>query len=149
MSERIIIDEEVPYDGKCMVCETDTSGKIVFANRCFLDNMGYDKNEIVDQSFELIRHPDVPDTMLAKMWAVLQQRETWMGYVKLLTKEGKYIWVSVYFTPKENDDGHLTGYAAAFSKAEASMIKQTEKLFAQAKEDPNSVDALVANDKRV
>ena len=143
MNQRTIIDEEVPYDGKCMVCETDINGSVVFVNRCFVENMGYDKNEIISQGFELIRHPDVPETMLEKMWMTLRQHETWRGYVKLITKEGKYLWAAVYFTTKEDSDGKVTGYNAAFGKAEASMIEQTKGLFAKAKADPSSVDALV------
>ena len=144
--DRKVIDEEVSYDGKVMVCETDLEGNILFVNRRFTENLGFDKDEVRAHTFEIIRHPDIPEGMLSKMWTVLGQREKWKGYVKLWRKDGKYIWASVYFTPTINEDGDHTGYTAAFSEAERSMVEQMTKFFAEAKADPTKVDELVNKD---
>jgi hypothetical protein len=84
--------------------------------------------------------------MLSKMWAALAEREKWKGYVKLWTKEGKYLWAAVYFTPTIDEDGNHTGYTAAFSEAERSMVDQMTQFFAEAKADPSKVDELVDKD---
>ncbi len=146
MFDRDIIDEEVPYDGKVMMCETDLKGNILFVNRRFTENLGFTKDEVATQTFEVIRHPDLPKEMLGKMWTALEQREKWKGYVKLWTKEGKYLWASVYFTPTIDENGKHTGYTAAFGEAERSMVDQMTQCYAKVKEDPSRLDELVDKD---
>lgn len=142
MSQREIIDEVVPYDGKCMVCETDIDGDITYVNRCFVKMTGFEKDEILSHGFELIRHPDVPQCLFTKMWEALKEKEDWKGYLKILTKEGKYFWTSIYITPKTDEAGRLTGYSAAYTEAEELMVENMSKLYAQAIESENCSDEL-------
>lgn len=142
MSERTIIDEAVPYDGKCMVCETDVDGNITYVNRCFVKMTGFEKDEILSNGFELIRHPDVPECLFTKMWEALKKKEDWKGYLKVLTKEGKYFWTTIYITPTTDESGTLTGYSAAYTEAEALMIENMSKLYAQAIESESCPDEL-------
>jgi len=145
MSDRLVIDEAVPYDGKCMVCETDVEGNITYVNRCFVNMTGFDKEEIINSGFELIRHPDVPQCLFKKMWEALDGKEDWKGYLKILTKEGKYFWTTIYVTPKIDNDGTLTGYSAAYTEAEALMVENMSRLYAEALATESCPDELVAD----
>jgi PAS domain S-box-containing protein len=132
MSERIVLNESIEYDGKPMLCETDLEGKITFVNRSFKTMVGYEIAEIVSQTFQLFSHPDVPQCLFSKMWTVLKDKEDWSGYLKFLTKEGKDFWASIYITPKVDESKNIIGYTAAFSGAEQSMIDNMSKLYAEA-----------------
>jgi len=145
MSQRKVIDEAVPYDGKCMVCETDLEGNITYVNRCFVKMTGFEKDEILSNGFELIRHPDVPKCLFTKMWEALNDKEDWKGYLKVLTKDGRYFWTSIYVTPKFDDNKTLTGYSAAYTEAEALMIENMSKLYAEAIESESCSDELVSD----
>ena len=145
MSERKVINEVVPYDGKCMVCETDLEGNITYVNRCFVKMTGFEKDEILSNGFELIRHPDVPQCLFTKMWETLKGKEDWKGYLKILTKDGRYFWTTIYITPKVDDNNILTGYTAAYTEAETLMVENMSKLYAEAIANESCSDALVAD----
>ena len=144
MSQRELIDEVVPYDGKCMVCETDLEGNITYVNRCFVTMTGFEKAELLSKGFELIRHPDVPECLFSKMWETLKKREDWKGYLKILTKEGKYFWATIYITPTLDESCKLKGYSAAYGKAEASMIENMTLRFAEALAQEQCSDSFMA-----
>jgi len=143
MIEKKMIDESVPYDGKCMVCETDLDGNITYVNRCFVKMTGYEKDEILSHGFELIRHPDVPACLFTKMWEAVKGKEDWKGYLKVLTKEGKFFWTTVFITQKMDNNNQLTGYSAAYTQAETVMVENMSKLYAEALANENCPDSLV------
>lgn len=143
--QREVIDESVDYMGKQMVCETDLEGKITFVNRAFKTMTGFEVGEVVGQTFELIRHPDVPMCLFSKMWDALKGLEDWSGYLKVFTKEGKYFWTSLFITPIKNDDGSVKGYTAAFGEAEALMIEKYSKLYKEAVEKELCSEGMVVD----
>jgi PAS domain S-box-containing protein len=106
------IDEEVPFDGGVMITETDTAGIITYANRKFRELTGYTKEELIGAPHNINRHPDMPKIAFQGMWEIIKSGEYWEGYVKNMTKEGKYYLVSVWIKPKIDDEGNIIGYIA-------------------------------------
>lgn len=145
MIDRTVRDEAVPYDGKCMVCETDIEGNVTYVNRSFVKMTGFEKEEILANGFKLIRHPDVPECLFEKMWDALRDKEDWKGYLKILTKDGRYFWTTVYITPKVDDNEVITGYSAAYTEAETLMVENISKLYAEAIENQNCPDELIVD----
>ena len=54
------LNEEVFFDGKTLISETDTKGIITFVNRKFVEMSGYTKEEALGQPHSILRHPDMP-----------------------------------------------------------------------------------------
>lgn len=107
------IDEEVLFDGRSLISETDTKGIITFVNRKFTEMTLYTKEEAVGQPHSLLRHPDMPKAAFKEMWDVIQAGKAWEGYVKNLRKDGRYYWVVVNIIPKLDDKGTIVGYIAS------------------------------------
>jgi len=107
------IDEEVIFDGRSLISETDTKGVITFVNRKFVEMTGYSKQEAVGQPHSILRHPDMPKAAFAQMWKVIKEGQVWDGYVKNLRKDGKYYWVDVHIVPKKDENGTIIGYIAS------------------------------------
>jgi PAS domain S-box-containing protein len=106
------INEEVPFDGGVMITETDTSGIITYANRKFREMTGYTKEELIGSPHNINRHPDMPKVAFKGMWDIIKSGEYWEGYVKNMTKEGKYYLVVVWIKPKFDENGNIVGYIA-------------------------------------
>jgi len=106
------IDVEVPFDGGVMITETDTAGVITYANRKFRELTGYTKEELIGSPHNINRHPDMPKAAFKGMWETIKSGEYWEGYVKNMTKEGKYYLVVVWIKPKFDENGKIVGYIA-------------------------------------
>ena len=88
----MFIETDVPED-ELIVSRTDFSGKITYVNETFAEISGYKPEELIGKPHNIIRHPDMPKSAFADMWATLKRGEVWEGYVKNLRKDGGYYWV--------------------------------------------------------
>ena len=125
------VNEEVFFDGRTLISETDTKGIITYVNRKFVEMSGYSMDEAMGQPHNLLRHPDMPKAAFAEMWKVIESGKTWEGYVKNLRKDGKFYWVIVNIIPKYDDNNNIIGYTASRKIPNRDMIK---KVSAQYKE---------------
>ncbi|MDD2358666.1 MAG: PAS domain-containing protein [Thiovulaceae bacterium] len=107
------LNEEIFFDGKTLISETDTKGIITFVNRKFVEMSGYTKEEALGQPHSILRHPDMPRAAFAEMWRVIKSGKMWEGYVKNLRKDGKFYWVIVNIIPKYNEENNIVGYTAS------------------------------------
>ncbi len=124
------IDEEVVFDGRSLITETDLKGTITFVNRKFVEMTGYSKQEAIGQSHNILRHPDMPKAGFEAMWKLIKDGKVWDGYVKNLRKDGKYYWVDVHIVPKKDENGTIIGYIAS---RKVTSPKQLENIIIQYK----------------
>lgn len=123
------IDDEVFFDGKTLISETDTKGKIVYVNRKFTEMSGYSKEEVIGQTHNILRHPDMPREAFNQMWKTIQSAKIWEGYVKNLRKDGKFYWVIVNIVPKLDENGEIVGYIASRKVPKRNDILSAEKAY--------------------
>ena len=119
------IDEEVVFDGRSLITETDLKGVITFVNRKFVEMTGYSKQEAIGHQHNILRHPDMPKAAFAGMWKVIKEGKIWDGYVKNLRKDGKYYWVDVHIVPKKDENGKLIGYIASRKVTDPKRLETT------------------------
>lgn len=123
------VDEEIFFDGRSLISETDTKGVITFVNRKFVEMSGYSKEEAIGQPHSLLRHPDMPKLAFEQMWKTLQDGQIWEGYVKNLRKDGKFYWVIVNILPKYDENGEIIGYIASRKVPQRHDIKTVEQSY--------------------
>ena len=58
---------EIP-PGVTLVSKTDLKGRITYANEAFVEVSGYALDELLNQSHNIVRHPDMPPAAFADMW---------------------------------------------------------------------------------
>ncbi len=119
------IDEEVVFDGRSLITETDLKGVITFVNRKFVEMTGYSKQEAIGESHNILRHPDMPKAGFAGMWKLIKEGKVWDGYVKNLRKDGKYYWVDVHIVPKKDENGVIIGYIASRKVTNPKQLENT------------------------
>jgi aerotaxis receptor len=129
MQQPTPIDEEVQFDGRSLISETDTHGNITYANRKFFEMTGYTKEEIIGQPHNILRHPDMPRAAFEQMWKTVKSGTIWEGYVKNLRKDGKFYWVIVNIVPKLDDTGEIIGYIASRKVPDRKKVVSIEQTY--------------------
>jgi aerotaxis receptor len=82
-----------------LISTTDLDSRITYCNDAFVDISGFTYDELVGQTHNLVRHPDMPPGVFVHMWHTIKQGKPWMGIVKNRAKNGDFYWVSAYVTP--------------------------------------------------
>ncbi|KHO63690.1 MULTISPECIES: PAS domain-containing methyl-accepting chemotaxis protein [Pseudomonas] len=78
---------------------TTPKGVITSVNPEFVKVSGFSEAELLGQSHNIVRHPDMPQAAFADLWQSLKAGRSWMGLVKNRCKNGDHYWVSAYVTP--------------------------------------------------
>ncbi|BAU56446.1 aerotaxis sensor receptor protein [Halorhodospira halochloris] len=111
---------------------TDPKGKITYVNEDFERISGYHRDELIGQSHNLIRHPDMPRTAFYEMWQRLQSGHSWMGVVKNRCKNGDHYWVHAYATPILDDRGRIVEIQSVRQAVpDEAIIERAEALYAK------------------
>ena len=82
---------------------TDLKGVITYVNPDFIAISGFEEDELLGRSHNLVRHPDMPPAAFADLWRTLKAGRSWMGLVKNRCKNGDHYWVSAFATPVIRD----------------------------------------------
>lgn len=93
-----------------IVSKTDTSGRITYANRIFMDIAGFPESDLLGVQHNIIRHPEMPRGVFRFMWDTLKSGNEFIGFAKNLCADGGYYWVFANITPDYDKDGKLQGY---------------------------------------
>ena len=105
-----------------IVSKTDTSGRITYANRIFMDICGLPESDLLNIQHNIIRHPDMPRGVFRFMWDTLKSGEEFFGFAKNLCADGGFYWVFANITPDYDKDGHLKGYYSVRRKPPESAL---------------------------
>lgn len=97
-------------DEDFIVSKTDTTGRITYANRIFMEIAGYPEHELIGEQHNIIRHPDMPRGVFRFMWNTLKAGDEFFGFAKNLCSDGGFYWVFANITPDYDKDGKLQGY---------------------------------------
>ena len=92
-----------------IVSETNTKGKIIYANEDFCTIAGYTKDELIGKPHNVLRHKDMPRAAFKDLWDHMKEGKLWKGLVKNITKDGDYYWVNatVYTVIKRDGEKRL------------------------------------------
>lgn len=60
-----------------LISESDLDGKITYASKAFCAISQYAKDELLGQTYAMLRHPDTPIAIYEEMWRKIQNGKTW------------------------------------------------------------------------
>lgn len=107
---------------------TDLQGKITYINQDFIDVSGFEKDELMAQNHNIVRHPSMPKEAFRMLWSDLKSESSWMGIVKNRCKNGDHYWVDAYATPIKNE-GKIKEFQSVRRKAKPEYIKRAQTLY--------------------
>ncbi|MEG0225805.1 MAG: PAS domain S-box protein, partial [Comamonas sp.] len=92
------------------VIEFDLEGKVVRANRLFLDLMGYSAEEVVGQHHRIFCPSEVTNSEgYRAFWQGLIQGGMHEGIFMRSTKSGRQVWLQASYSPVRDTEGRTVG----------------------------------------
>lgn len=85
--------ETIVPKGELIVSRTDLKGNITYTNETFALISGYEVDELIGRSHNIVRHPDMPKVIFKELWEDLKSKGSWSGIVKNLRKDEGFYWV--------------------------------------------------------
>lgn len=106
---------------------TNKHGIITDASKAFCEISGYSITELIGSSHNIVRHPNMPDTVFKDMWKTIQGGKIWTGIVKNKAKDGTTYYVDTAIEPiYENNE--IIGYLSVrFDVTEKFLLKKRNK----------------------
>ncbi len=88
-----------------IISKTDASGTILYANDNFCEVSGYSQNELIGNSHNIVRHPDVPASIFKELWQTIKLGQIWKGKLKNRAKNKTGYYVNSTILPLYDDYG--------------------------------------------
>ena len=115
-------------DDMTLMSTTDLESHLTYANAAFIEVSGFEREELVGQPHNLVRHPDMPVEAFADMWSTLKAGRSWSALVKNRRKNGDHYWVRANATPVIRQGRHV-GYMSVRTKPSPAEVEQAEQLY--------------------
>ena len=120
--------------GTTLVSTTDLQSHITYCNPAFVEVSGFDRDELIGQPHNLVRHPDMPAEAYRDMWATLKAGQPWTALVKNRRKNGDHYWVRANVTPVV-EGGRTCGYMSVRTAPSRDEVAAAEALYARMRDE--------------
>jgi PAS domain S-box-containing protein len=90
--------------------KNDIEGKMTEVSDAFIKISGYSKEELLNSTHHLIKHPDTNDSLYIDILTNIKNHQGWQGEIKNKKKSGDYYWIDSTVTPEYNENKELIGY---------------------------------------
>ncbi|MDZ4282473.1 MAG: methyl-accepting chemotaxis protein [Hydrogenophaga sp.] len=135
--------EFVIPEGVTLVSTTDLQSRITYCNPAFVAVSGFEREELIGQHHNLVRHPDMPTEAFRDMWATLASGSPWSALVKNRRKNGDHYWVVANATPVM-ENGQAVGYMSVRTRPTREQVKDAEELYARMRSEAAAGRASIA-----
>jgi methyl-accepting chemotaxis protein len=109
----------------CLISRTDLKGNITYVNDKFCEVAKYDRDELVGQNHNIVRHPDMPKAVFKKLWATIGKGKLFRGVVKNRSKDGTPYWVDALIYPIMGENGKPESYIGVRYDITEQVKKET------------------------
>ena len=125
------VESHLP-EGEFIYSQTDLKGVIVEANEAFAAISDYAREEMIGQSHNIVRHPDMPPEAFADLWRDLKAGRPWRGIVKNRRKDGGFYWVVANASPVR-ENGKIVGYQSVRGRPTREEIAAADAAYKRIK----------------
>lgn len=133
-----VSNHEYPFpSGATLVSVTDIKGRILYCNEMFAEVSGFTMDELLGQSHNIIRHPDIPEEIFRDLWQTIQNGRPWSSILKNRRQDGSHYWVVANVTPLSDADGSI-GYMSVRTEATREQIEAAGRLCEQMRNEKES-----------
>lgn len=86
-------------DTTALVSITDKRGKIMYANKKFVDVSKYELSELMGQNHRILKSGAQSDSLFEDLWKTISAGKIWRGEIKNRAKDGTFYWVDTSIAP--------------------------------------------------
>jgi PAS domain S-box-containing protein len=124
------IDREINVNpSSILMCKINADGIIEYVNHSFSEISGYEEYEIIGESMDVLRHPDVPQVIYDVLKERLDKHEPIRIISKQLAKDGRYFWLASDYETKVNDAGELVAHYSHSVAAPSYAVHKINSLY--------------------
>lgn len=124
-----VTESEVSYaDSANILSTTDLKSHITYVSDDFIDISGFDKEDLIGQTHNIVRHPFMPPAAFDILWSRIRSGKSWMGMVKNRCKNGDHYWVDAYATPIQKK-GETDEYQSVRIKPKREFVDRATALY--------------------
>ncbi|MDC0933847.1 sensor domain-containing diguanylate cyclase, partial [Arcobacteraceae bacterium] len=91
---------------------TNKDGVINYASKAFQNISGYSEEQLLGESHNILRHPDVNIELYQDMWDTIKSGKIWIKEFQNRKKDGSTYWVESTISPEIGFYGDIVGYTA-------------------------------------
>ncbi len=102
---------------------------IDYANHHFCEVSGFEEYELIGETIEKLRHPDMPKIILEVLYERLEKKEPMRLLNKVLAKDGRYFWLLVDFETKIDKEGNTVAYYGISKVAPQYAVHKINALY--------------------
>ena len=95
-----------------IVSKTDIHGIITFVNDEFCAISGYNREELIGKTHNIVKHPDVPTSNFQKLWKTIKEKRTYKATVRNRAKDGSDFYLNTTITPILDEKGEIEEFIA-------------------------------------
>jgi len=97
--EKLLEEYKRIVDASNLVSKADVYGKITYVNDKFIKSSGYSEEELIGQSHNIVRHPDMESSFFKSIWETILAKQIWQGTIKNKNKSGESYYVETTIAP--------------------------------------------------
>jgi PAS domain S-box-containing protein len=127
-------------DSAAIVTITDLEGVITYVNDRFCEVSGYQPQEVIGQTHQLLNSGYHPLEFFQTLWETLTAGKVWRGEVRNRRKDGRFYWTDSVLVPFLDQEGQPYQYLAI--RFDITERKQYEAQLARANEELLSASRL-------
>lgn len=124
VAKDVVLNENLEYR-----FTMDFEGNINYANSDFCNLLGYEEFEIMDESSDMLTHPDVPNVFFEWYLESLLTEAPIKLVTKLISKKGYAVWVFLNYIKKFDADTKTMSYSVIGKKISTYSIQKMATLF--------------------
>ncbi len=111
--KEIMKNYKIIVDQSSIISKTNINGIITYVNKNFCDVSGYNENELIGNSHNVIRHPDEEDELYKELWNTIKnKKKIWSGVLKNKAKDGKDYYVQSSIMPILDENRAIVEFIA-------------------------------------
>lgn len=111
------------------IIETSPDGTIEYVNDLICTASGYEKEELIGQTNNILKHPDTSKEFINNLWNTISSGKTWHGKIKNLRKDGNTFYVKTTILPIFDENQNIikylsTGFLITAEEEEKQNLKR-------------------------
>ena len=110
LSNLLLNQYKQAIDKSTILSKTDDNGIITYVNDEFCRISKYTSDELIGQSHNIVKHPDMPDEIFDDMWETIRAKKQWRGTVKNKAKDGSEYIVNALIIPLLDTNDNIIEY---------------------------------------
>ncbi len=135
------------FDKNIISSKTDLRGVVTYVSEAFCKISGFEKEELLGMTHNVVRHADMPKELFTDLWNTLLQKKVWHGEIKNRTKNGGYYWVEAIISPLYSSNNQHIGYSAI--RYDITAQKELESLSKEFEKNKQFLDDVLDSQEQI